>query len=305
MKMKKFSAVFLSLALCISMTACGSTDSSDDDGDTGAATPWGAAAESKADKSEADEDSEAESKADVSKAEEPKTDVSKADEPASQPEPEISEPEPEASEPEPEVSEPEPEVSEPEPESTPDEPAPSGNGTIVKGLNYTFEISGKWVDASNMADNISGQTSKEVQEKLGMDTSSYSGMEIICYYDDGDESDNYPMFNSMKPVQNSAFKLIDIEQYADVLFKSIESQAGTASGITVKKKGISTYGGVKFLELETSYDLGGDLAARARQFFGFVGEYEYVFSFSIPSAQFDEMQEETEKIMKTLKFTEV
>ncbi|MBR6872335.1 MAG: hypothetical protein IKN17_02375 [Ruminococcus sp.] len=303
MKMKKFSAVFLSLALCISMTACGSTDSSDDDGDTGAATPWGAAAESKADKSEADEDSEAESKADVSKAEEPKTDVSKADEPASQPEPEISEPEP--SEPEPEVSEPEPEVSEPEPESTPDEPAPSGNGTIVKGLNYTFEISGKWVDASNMADNISGQTSKEVQEKLGMDTSSYSGMEIICYYDDGDESDNYPMFNSMKPVQNSAFKLIDIEQYADVLFKSIESQAGTASGITVKKKGISTYGGVKFLELETSYDLGGDLAARARQFFGFVGEYEYVFSFSIPSAQFDEMQEETEKIMKTLKFTEV
>lgn len=295
---RKLIAAAAALVMCFSMAACGNSDSS---GKSDAISPWGnASSDAEEDSSKASESKNDESKADESKAEVTTaspavttarettaeavttTEESKAEEPA------LTSEEPES----------QAEVTVSESEKT-----PSADGSFtVTGTGYTVEFSSKWVDFADLKDEIGQNTAEVAGEQFGLDTSEFAGMDSVVMYGAGEDEPS-AVFNVVKPVVNAAFRSVKVSDLEEVLKLSIETQMAGTEGFDMKSKGIVKYNGEEFLELYTEYTI-DDAVAKARQFFAIHGDKEFVISFSIPGEKYDELYDETEKVMKTFRFTE-
>ena len=300
---KKFLAAAAALVMCFTMVSCGDSDTSGKDSEDSAATPWGQTADSK----DSSEESKAEeSKAEESKAEESEAEGSKAEEskPADTEAPESKAEVIVTEESKPDSSVPEaadPAESKEETVSL-SEVAPSAGSFTVTGTGYTVSFGEGWTDMNQYKDQVGQMSADAAKEKFGIDSSSFAGMDTVCMYTAASGT-NPPVFNVVAPVVNAAFKSVTISQLETVIVASIEKQMDGINGFKCENKGIKKYNGVDFLELYTEYDL-GTMTAKARQFFALQGDKEYVISFSISGDMYDSMLDETEKVIKTFKFTE-
>ena len=289
---KKLTAAAAALVMCFTFASCGSTDTSDTSG--AAVSPWGqtseagssAAGESKAEDSKAEESKAEESKAEESKAEDSKaetvTEESKAGEPAE--------------------SNAQPEESKAEQTASEAETTPAEGSFVVKGTGYTVEFGEGWMDMADIKDDFGKQSAAAAREKFGLDDSSFTGMDVVCAYKP-DGVSQVPVFNVVDPVVNSLFKSVKIADLESALTMALQQQMAGQEGFKLENKGIVSYNGADFLELYTEYKT-DTAVAKARQFFALNGDKEYVISFSIPGDMYDDFLSETEKVMKTFKFTE-
>ncbi|SDB55780.1 hypothetical protein SAMN02910317_02901 [Ruminococcaceae bacterium FB2012] len=303
---RKILAAAAALVMCFSMVSCGDTDSSGKDSKSGGVSPWGQAGgddeESESKGTEKEEESKAESKAESKEEKLTPADTeapeSKAEEVV---ESKAEEPVDSQEEVPPLINEPE-ESKEEKTESEAEEITPSAGGITIKGTGYTVSFGEGWVDMAQYKDQIGQMTADAAKDNFGLDAGSFTGMDSVCMYKpNGGET--VPVFNVIAPVTNALFKSVTVSQMESVLVKSLETQLAGTKGFKMESKGIKKYNGVEFLELYSEYELQGT-TAKARQFFAFYGDKEYVISFSIPGDMYDTMLDETEKVMKTFKFTE-
>ena len=299
MPMRRLLAAAAALVMCFALVSCGDTDSGKDEKSSDsktAASPWNGGNNDDDEKSKDEKESEA-----AKESEEEKE--SKAEPAESKAEPEESKPEPQASEPEPEVSEPEPEESKAEPEESKAEPEPDdGSVLTVKGKGYTVSFGEGWEDMSEYKDQIGKNTADKAKDALNVDISSFAGMDVVVMYKPA-PNENAPVFNVVEPVKNAAFSAVKTEDMEQILLLSLQKQMSGKEGFKIESKGVKEYNGEKFIELYTEYDI-GTVKANARQFFAIHNSAEYVISFSITDDKYDAMYDETEKVMKTFKFTE-
>ena len=290
---KKILAAAAAIVMCFALASCGSSDSSSSSSDSAAssaAEQVSSTAESKAEESKAEESVAEESKAEESKAEESKAEESKAG--AAE----------ESKAEEPAESEAEITISEAEPAASEAETVPSEGGFTIKGTGYTVEFSSDWTDMAEYKDKISSKTAEAAKQEYGLDASSFTGMNSVCAYKPQGGS-QAPVFSVVEPVVNSLFKSVKIADLESALTLAMQQQMAGQEGFKLESKGIVNYNGTDFLELYTEYSLDSQVA-KARQFFALNGDKEYVISFSIPGDMYDDFLSETEKVMKTFKFTE-
>ena len=290
---KKLIAAAAALVMCFALVSCGDSDSSG--GTNGAAAlPWGQSSEAE---SSADDESEAVgSKTEESKAEESKAEESKAEESKAETLPEESK----ADEPAESIAE--PEESKPEQTASEPDPTPADGGFIVKGTGYTVEFSSDWKNMVESKDQIGKNSAAIAEDQFGIDSSSFTGMDSVCAYKPDGVSQS-PVFNVVSPITNSLFRSVKIKDLEQALTLSIKQQLANQEGFKLESKGIVSYNGFDFLELNSEYAINGTKTF-ARQFFALNGDKEYIISFSNPGGSDSDFWDETEKVMKTFRFTE-
>ena len=301
------------MMMCFSLAACGSTDSSSDGSEPAVKSPWGqpassaesvedkesSLAESSAEESEPEgssaekPESEPESKADTSKPEETAPPESKAEEPVTEASKAESEPEPAESK------------AEPQPAESQADAQPADDGDIsftLNGSGYTVSFGEGWTDITDKKDTMAKQSADKAGELLNIDRSNFTGMDTVCYYN-SQAGETPPVFNVLEPVTNPLFEAVKTEDLEQMMILTLQQQLQGQEGVKVGSNGIKEYNGVKFIEIFSEYDT-ADLKVKARQFFALHGSTQYLISFSIPGDRYDEMYDETEKVMNTFRFTD-
>ncbi len=187
---------------------------------------------------------------------------------------------------------------------TKEEPAENDSaadeGFTLTGTGYTVSFGEGWTDMSDRMDEMGRQAADDAQSR-GIDASEFEGMDLaVVYKPNGSQC---PVFNVMKPVYDKALQGLNAENLEQMLLLSMEQQERSANGVAFEGKGIAEYNGEKFVELRSEYD-NGTSKSIARQFYAVHNCLQYVITFSVPAEMFDELYDETERIMNTFKFTE-
>ena len=301
---KKFLAALLSLAMCFSLAACGSSDD-DEESSSKKSTKKKSSVTTVVDDDDDDDDSsKSKKKKTTAETEEPDDETETETEKVTEKETETEKVTEKQLDPDNETrtekqTEPEPDESKPEPV------APSGT-TRHDGTGYYFYISSDWLDFDKQKDEIMSSMSDIAKQKFGVDTDSNSQMETCFYYNDGNLDDGSTNFNILKPQHNAAYKQLSMDQFAPLFEKALNTQAEGIEGYSFVSNGVKKIGNNKFLEIVANYEMDEvlDGNVKAKQFFALHGEYMYTISFSCPAKDFDSMQPEIDKIMETLTFTD-
>ncbi len=311
MLIKKLLALAVALTVCLSVTACGDSDSSGD-ALSSENKPFGAlssSADSSVESTESKagdtfsskaENSKAEtSKVETSKVETSKVETSKAETTAAVTS-KAEEQTTAKAESKAETTTAKQEAKEAESQAEPAVTEPQESFT-VKGTGYTVEFGPDWVDMARYKDEMEKQTAGNASDMFGLDVSEFEGFDAVCAYKpDGNAC---PVFNVADPVADPSLEGLTAADIETILVASIQQQYADVDGITFESRGIKDYNGEKFIELFTLYD-NEDLHAKARQFFAVHNCTEYVISFSMPGDSYDALYDETEEIMKSFRFTE-
>ena len=280
---KKLLAGLLSLALCISMTACGSDDEDssskgrkkDEESSVSTVTAADTVAEIPADTQAPETSAPAETE------KPPETEA-----PAETEKPVETEPPAETEKPA------ETDIKIPDP----------AEGETVKGTGYTVALGEGWISASD-AQKSSEALSEIAGEKLGLDASKIESMDMMYFYDDGDLSDGAPAFSVAKPLEIAQLKDYDPKMVNELMTEALKEQSKTMSGVTLEVKESQNINGADFAVIEMVYDM-PDIQARSRQYYTYKDGFQYIISFSVSPDQFKDMEKEFESIMKSFSFTE-
>ncbi len=306
MLIKKLLALAVALTVCLSVTACGDSDSSGD-ASSSEGKPFGALssfADSSVESTESKADDTFSSKAENSKAENSKAETSKVETSKAETTAAVTSKAEEQTtakaESKAETTTAKQEAKEAESQAEPAVTEPQ-ESFAVKGTGYTVEFGPDWVDMARYKDEMEKQTAGNASDMFGLDVSEFEGFDAVCAYKpDGNAC---PVFNVADPVADQSLEGISAEDLEAMLLDSIRQQYNNVDGITFESRGIKDYNGEKFIELFTLYD-NEDLHAKARQFFAVHNNTEYVISFSMPGDSYDALYDETEEIMKSFRFTE-
>lgn len=176
--------------------------------------------------------------------------------------------------------------------------------STVKGNGYSFKIdSAKWMDVSAYIDAISKEAEKLGQNKINISAEQIKAANDYVYFH-GQNRDVIINVASTKvgdtsnvDLSNAAIKMLFTEtmreQYEKVGFTYVGDKVSTVAG---KNCVIMTIEAPKSIT-RAAYD------AKSNAYVFFVGEYQYVVTYTAPKPYFDTYKGDFEAVLSTLTFT--
>ncbi|MBR4092942.1 MAG: hypothetical protein IKK32_03610 [Oscillospiraceae bacterium] len=175
--------------------------------------------------------------------------------------------------------------------------------STVKGKGYSFKIdSAKWMDISAYIDTISKEAEKLGQNKVNISAEQIKAANDFIYF----HANNRNVIINVASTKVGDTSKVDFSNAAvKMLFSETMREQYEKVGFTYVGDKVSTVAGkqcfVMTIEAPKSV-VGGAYDAKSNAYVFFVGEYQYVVTYTAPKGEFDTYKGDFDAVLSTLAF---